>query len=555
MKRSGMRKVVKILCWSIGSIAVLVLALVVYVRLVAAIEIPAIADSSSLEWQRERKDSSFYTLGNNWLRKSESGLYEVYVEGEPFERGVALGKLSQELVQRQERVFNNQINQIIPNSFYRAFLTYFIGWFNRDLDDYVPEENKLEILGVSQAAAKEYDQLAPAYQRILNYHGAHDIGHALQNMSLVGCTSFAVWDSMSTDSSLIIGRNFDFFVGEEFAQDKIVAFYHPSNGYDFMMITWGGMTGVLSGMNAEGLTVTLNAAKSDIPKSAAMPVSILARQILQYAGTINEAMAIASRHKTFVSESFLIGSARDKMAAIIEKSPQETAIVYPEADWIIDTNHFQSKTLGASMLNQEHMKTSASVYRFDRVKELLKAEKLTISRTASILRNPYGTQEKDIGVGNEKTINQLIAHHSIIFQPEKRLVWVSTHPWQLGKYVAYDLNTIFALHKTDNREIYDAVLTIPADSAFSSQQLINYEKYFSYRFAFQPHKPIFPDSLIVWNPELYHTYMLAGDHEFEKKQYARAAEFYKIGLTKEIATQQERKYMEDRLTTCNTKLK
>ena len=104
-----MRKAVKILCWSIGSLAVLVLMLIVYVRLVAAIEIPTVVDSSSLEWHREQKDTSFYTLGNNWFRKSESGLYEVYVEGEPFERGVVLGKLSQELVQRQERVFNNQI--------------------------------------------------------------------------------------------------------------------------------------------------------------------------------------------------------------------------------------------------------------------------------------------------------------------------------------------------------------------------------------------------------------------------------------------------------------
>ena len=550
-----MRKAVKILCWSIGSLAVLVLMLIVYVRLVAAIEIPTVVDSSSLEWHREQKDTSFYTLGNNWFRKSESGLYEVYVEGEPFERGVVLGKLSQELVQRQERVFNNQINQIVPNSLYRAFLTYFIGWFNRDLDDYVPEENKLEILGVAQAAAKEYDQLAPAYQRILNYHGAHDIGHALQNMSLVGCTSFAAWDSMSTDSSLIIGRNFDFFVGEEFARDKLVAFYHPSHGHDFMMITWGGMTGVLSGMNAAGLTVTLNAAKSDIPNSAAMPVSIVARQILQYAGTINEAMAIASGYKTFVSESFLIGSARDKKAAIIEKSPEETVVVYPETDWIIDTNHFQSKTLGASTLNQDHMNTSASVYRYERVAELLKAEKLSIPRTAAILRDPYGVQGKDIGLGNEKAINQLVAHHSVIFQPEKRLVWVSTHPWQLGKYVAYDLNTIFALHKTDNREVYEAALTIPADNLLPPQQLSKYKNYFPYRFPFQPHEPINSDSLIAWNPELYHTYMLAGDHEFENGQYARAAGYYKIGLTKEIATQQERKHMEDRLKACKTQLK
>lgn len=550
-----MRKAVTILCWVAGSLFLAIAILILYVRVVASIDIPAVSDSSALKLERVQKDSSFYTIGNNWLRKSESGLYEAYIEGEPFERGVVLGKLSQELVQRQERVFNNQINQLVPNSFYRGFLTYFVGWFNRDLDAYVPEENKLEILGVSQSAAKEYDVIAPAYQRILNYHGAHDIGHALQNMSLVGCTSFAGWNSMSTDSSLLIGRNFDFFVGDEFARDKMVVFYHPSAGHDFMMITWGGMTGVLSGMNAEGLTVTLNAAKSEIPGGAALPVSLLARQILQYAKNIDEAVAIASKHKTFVSESFLIGSASDKKAAIIEKSPEETAVVYPTGDWIIDTNHFQSETLGKTELNQEHMKTSASVYRYDRVHELLGEEKLSVARTAQILRDPDGLQGRKIGLGNEKTINQLIAHHSIIFQPEKRLVWVSTSPWQLGNYVAYDLNKIFGSHKVDDREIYEPELGIPADTTLSPGKLKNYLKYAPYRFPFQSRDSLNPDSVVAWNPQLYHVYMLAGDHEFEKKNYSAAAEFYQAGLMREIATGQERLHMQERLKACEDKMK
>lgn len=549
-----MRKAGKILGWIFCILFLLVAGLIWYVRSVAAIEIPIVENTSVMDLQREQRDSSFYVIGNNWFRKSESGLYEAYVEGEPFERGVILGKLSQELVQRQERVFNEQINQLVANSFYRSFLTYFIGWFNRDLDQYVPEENKLEILGVSQSAAKEYDVIAPAYQRILNYHGAHDIGHALQNMSLVGCTSFAGWDTSSADSSLIIGRNFDFFVGEEFARDKLIAFYHPSKGHDFMMVTWGGMTGVLSGMNAEGLTVTLNAAKSEVPGSAALPVSLLARQILQYASTIDEAYVIASKYETFVAESFLIGSAKDKKAAIIEKSPEKTAVVYPDNDWIIDTNHFQSEELGQTELNKEHMKTSASVYRYERVKELLEAEKLSVQRTAAILRDQRGINGKDIGLGNEKSINQLVAHHSIIFQPEKKLVWISTAPWQLGKYVAYDLNKIFAQKKTGNREVYDSVFTISADSFLTSEKLTSYNKYFSYRFPFQPRHELNPDSIVSWNPELYHVYMLAGDHEFDRKQYARAAKFYETGLKKEIATEQERTHMQERLKECNANM-
>ena len=72
-----------------------------------------------------------------------------------------------------------------------VFLKYFIAWFNRDLDKNVTEEYKLEIFGESQSASPEFDYIGSPYQRLMNYHAAHDIGHALQNMALVGCSSFA----------------------------------------------------------------------------------------------------------------------------------------------------------------------------------------------------------------------------------------------------------------------------------------------------------------------------------------------------------------------------
>ena len=41
----------------------------------------------------------------------------------------------------------------------------------------------------------------------------------------------------------------------------------------------------------------------------------------------NEALAIAKKRKMFVSESFLIGSAEDGKAVIIEKTPDSVGIV------------------------------------------------------------------------------------------------------------------------------------------------------------------------------------------------------------------------------------
>ncbi|WP_333819724.1 C45 family peptidase [Ohtaekwangia sp.] len=551
-----LKKLAKILAWMVAVLVLVIIILLVYVRSVATVDTPVPTSLAILDVKVEQPDSGLYTIGNNWFRKSESGLYELYVEGTPFERGVINGKLTHDLVQYQEEVFTGQLHQLVPSDFYLNILKYFVGWFNRDLDKHVSDEYKFEIYGISQAASHEFDDIAPPYQRILNYHAAHDIGHALQNMSLVGCTSFASWDSQSEDSTLIIGRNFDFYVGDDFARDKIIAFYNPDKGYKFMMVTFGGMTGVLSGMNMAGLTVTLNAAKSDIPSASATPVSLVAREILQYASTIKEAYAIAEKHKMFVAESFLIGSAKDGRAALIEKTPDGIDFYESGGDQIISTNHFQGKVLGQTELNKEHMRTSASPYRYKRVEELLKENgKNSVLKTAAILRNQKGLGNANIGMGNEKLVNQLVAHHGIIFQPEKQLVWISTAPWQLGKFVCYDLNKVFAKKMTKNEEVYEASLAIPADSFLNTPDYKSYSKFHSYRFPFNPRADLQPDSIVKWNPESYHAYMLAGDYYLKHEQYKEAVAAYRQGLTKEVATLQEKEHMERNLKTAEENLK
>jgi hypothetical protein len=541
--------------WTIAIVILFVAGLFIYVRVVSTIEEPVPQSLEALNAEVVQVDSGLYKLDNNWFKKSESGLYELYVEGNPFERGVANGKLTRELVHRQEVVFTEQIHRLVPSDFYLKLLKNFVGWFNRNLQDNVSPEYQLEILGVSYAASHEFDYIAPPYQRILNYHAAHDIGHALQNMSLVGCTAFATWGDASEDSTLIIGRNFDFYVGDDFARDKIIAFYRPAEGHKFMMVTFGGMTGVLSGMNDQGLTVTINAAKSDVPSGSATPVTLVTREILQYASTIKEAYDIVAKRKMFVAESFMIGSAREGKASIIEKTPEAVDLVEAHRNVILSTNHFLGDELGQTQLNQLHVKTSASAYRYQRLGELLQRnQRNSVMKTADILRNQNGLRDADIGLGNEKAINQLVAHHAVIFQPEKKLMWVSTAPWQLGKFVCYDLEKVFEYKATENEEIFEPDLTIPADSFLFTPAYKDYVKFSKYRFPFNPHDGLNPDSLIKWNPNSYHAYMLAGDYYFDNGNWAEAIPVYEKGLTKEVATMQERYHMEKNLEKCKEKI-
>ena len=548
-------------------IVLLLIGFIIYFHYRKMISPPKVADKHSIGLKINNPQDNFYTCERNWLKKSNSGLWEMYLEGKPFERGVINGKLSRNLIRMQEEAFVAQVNQIVPSRFYQFFLKNFIYWFNRDLDKYLPEEYRQEIYGISLSASRKYTFIGSNYQRLLNYHSAHDIGHALQNLRLVECTSFGVWSGKTKDSSLLIGRNFDFYAGDDFAENKIICFEKPDLGYAFMMVTWGGMIGCVSGMNEKGLTVTINAAKSDIPWSARMPVSILAREILQYAKTISAAYAIAKSRETFVSESILIGSAEDNRAAIIEKSPSAIGLYDPHAEYIICTNHFQSKTFSDKPEHIKDRNENASLYRFKRVlQDITNEQPLDLKGVARILRDQKGLNDRNIGMGNEKAINQLIAHHSIIFRPADRMVWVSTGNWQLGPYVCYDLKKIF--HKfaglKEKREITEEDRSIAPDPFYISE---DYQHFTSYKemkqFILNVNKSkeivLLPGSFIrefiETNPEYYKVYDILGDYYRYIDQPDSSVVYYRIALGKEIPLQSEKNSIIDKLSACLTKVK
>lgn len=355
-------------------------------------------ETSSFKISQQPKtkiNDSLFFKGGNSLRENPHGQWEMILEGNPLEIGNSMGVLSGNLIKEQEEVFFANVEDIVPSKFKQYLLRQFLAWYNRKIYLYIKEEYKVEIYGMSEYSSDKYNNLADKYLRQIYLHGAHDIGHAMQDLALVGCTSFAVWGANSADGKLLIARNFDFYAGDEFAKNKMISFVKPEEGYKFMSVSWPGMIGVMSGMNEEGLTVTINAGKSDIPLIAKTPISLVAREIIQYASNIQEAIAIAQKKEVFVSESIMIGSAKDNKAVIIEISPENFDVFeLQNSSKLICSNHFQSKAYMTDEANLQHIAESHSKYRYDRMDELLEKEaKITPKKAVSILRNTKGIND------------------------------------------------------------------------------------------------------------------------------------------------------------------
>ena len=621
--RTRTRSVIfKVLSWAFG----IPLAMIAIAAL-ACVWLHATADLGEPEFVPSQVpvvqvNDSLRRWGSSSLRIDPDGLYEMRVCGGPFERGEAIGKLGADLLYQQEKAFADKLFEMVPSSRYRAFLHYFITIFNRRLGASVPLEYRQEIKAMSASCTHEFDEFGSPYERQMQYHSAHDIGHVMQDYMLVGCTSFAVWGRESTDSSLLMARNFDFYMGEEFAKNKLVLFEKPDSGYAYVSVTWPGMLGVVSGMNTQGLAVTINASKLEVPSSSATPISILVKSILQYASNIEEAETIAASFKTFVCESILVGSANDGRAVIIEKTPSAMGIYSPEggsessrttvassanmdsslggavesvrqgvasssaadgashgcgsgtgclADFssessvasldeasvvtrVICTNHYQSDRFRDDPVNVENIRVSDSGYRYMRVQQLLDSlGSIDYLKAAAVLRDIRGVDSENVGYCNDLSINQMLAMHSVIFKPAEKKIWVSTSPWQFGKFVCFDLDEVFGEVDASRNSFSGEYLSIPADKFLETEAFRNVLKFKAMQqtlaTASKSRREVPADSLalfVSWNPSYYGTYVSVASYLESLGKNAEADEYYRRALTCPMKLS-ERQHLETRL--------
>ena len=519
---------------------------------------PDLSTYHSQKYTRDKVNDSLFYIADNFLKKNKTQNWELYVSGDPLEIGQKTGVLTKELYAFQEQSFMNLIDDYIPSKRRKKFLFKILKYYNRDLHQYITNEHKAEILGLSESATNRYDSLMDKYNRNLFLHGAHDIGHAMHDLMLVGCSSLAVWDEKSEDGGLLIGRNFDFYANDDFAKNKIISFVKPKVGYPYMSITWAGMIGVSSGMNLEGLTVTINAGKSSIPFKAKTPISLVALEILQHASTIEEAIAIAKTKKVFVSESIMVGSSKDHNVALIEISPKNFGVYQVKNQpYLACTNHFQSEEYNNDNRNNKQKEESHSVYRFQKLEEHLAQDKqLNPTEMVKLLRDTNGIKNEKLGYGNEKALNQLLAHHGVVFQPDKRLVWVSSNPYQLGEFTAYDLNKIFN-DSIQNFTINVDSLKIEKDIFLTTEDYKNYKKFRIDKHFIEDKidrketiTKEFLENYINTNPDFWLVYANVAEYYFTQKDYSQAINYYKLALSKEITTIPDRNKIEKNLKKC-----
>ena len=195
--------------------------------------------------------------------------------------------------------------------------------------------------------------------------------------------------------------------------------------------------------------------------------------------------------------------------------------------------------------------------RFARLEELTAANApLTPQAAVAMLRDQRGEGGTDIGIGNDCSVNQSIAHHSVVFRPSALKMWVSTSPWQGGAYICYDLGAVMR-DPDPAGELCDAAQEIAADTAYLAH---DYPRVVAYRRLGGEIRKAMREETAAdaatldrferTNPQNFHTWKLLGEYYRSQGDDVRAAQCFDKALQSGIPRADEREAVERLKSEC-----
>ena len=402
------------------------------------IEPPAIAPSTG-EPGPSPLDPDLRVLGPAYARH-RGKILEVRLAGTPEQIGHQHGRLLYPEMVDNEGTLYGELERVVPFPPARALLLDLALFKFRRVDRGMPDERRREMAAEAQAFAPDpYQSFLPTYHRFAFLHALYDIALSFERSPLIGCTSFALTDGAAAGGHVVLARNFDFEAGPVFDEKKAVFLVREEGRIPYASVSWPGLVGTVTGMNAEGLALVVHGARARHPRPEGEPVLQTLRDVLGRARSTAEAVALLAARAPMVSHMVMLADAAGDVA-IAERAPGEPLFVRRGRGKVPLTNHFEGP-LADDPANRRVEAVTSTLARRLRLDELLAALPAGASpeQIVAVLRDRKGAGAGDLALGDRRAIDALIATHSVVMDATARAMWVSEGPHLTGRYVYFDV--------------------------------------------------------------------------------------------------------------------
>lgn len=389
------------------------------------------------------------SVGPNRLIRTH-GLWVEHLEGDPYTLGRANATLAGPLQDRNEAGIVTEFYKHVTNPIVQYGLLRAVPLFGSAIDRTLPERYRQELRGYTDIGRDDtFGWIAPHYTRKLCYHAIHDVGQAMVDSPLMGCTGFVASGNRVQDGHVLLARNFDFDGGPSFDHDKAVVAVKGVNVLGFVHVSIVGLNGVVTGLNEQRIGVGVLAAASDARVRLGMPMIFIVREILESARSLDDVQRILDERRGFVSEGILAVDGKTGEAAVFEVTPDDvTRLPANGADsgggTMALSNHLRGPHAN-DLANHLRMVEGTTTARLARMEELLaRTPVITTADAIAMLRDRKAVGDVDLPFGHESAINADLAEHGAVIDATAGTITVSTAPNLSGAFVTFQIDDLLA---------------------------------------------------------------------------------------------------------------
>jgi hypothetical protein len=319
-----------------------------------------------------------------------------------------------------------------------------LAWRWRFIDDGLVDQDRRMVAGMTRGAAASGVELA--YEELLRYQAVLDVGtpsprsdeaeqHVIaHSLTLVGAQA-------QIPARVWIGRTLA-LPGLDDGGDSaipVVTLAKPEGRIAWAGVGWPGQLGVLTGINAEGIVVLVDPARTvDVRVTrTARPVALLARTVLEQARTLGDAIKLVESSATLGSAVIVVVDGTSGKWVQIERTPSKVIVEHtPKSPVLGDV--LTTNALASDPENDRARRMLPTHSRVERAAKLLRAPLGDVGAMAAILRDQRAVDESPRPLGHRGTIDDGRAVQAVIIDPASLALWVAD-PRAAGRMRAFDL--------------------------------------------------------------------------------------------------------------------
>ncbi len=291
------------------------------------------------------------------------------------------------------------------------------------IEPFIPAKYIEEMKAVAEGAEVDYEKVL--FSNIfLDVVSAHWVGVGPQ------CSNFAALPSITRNGDIVHGRNLDWSADATIASVNTLFIYRPDDGIAFAAPGWPAIVGILTGLNAEKISMGEMTSMSSDASLRGTPIMIQLRMLMEKSRSLDDAFSVLKDNPRTTGYNVIVADAKAADAMVVEQSASDIFRAGPKDGFVHRANHYLHPKLQQTQTRYMAMfyegKKSDTYYRHQRLEQLVRERSGQIDAEAamSIMSDKFDLSIGAIPENLKNTVCKSNTLQSVVMLPGSGEIYV-----------------------------------------------------------------------------------------------------------------------------------